>query len=254
MLYIIMGKSATGKDRIFRLIRDLHLAKPIVTATTRPPRPNEINNVDYQFKSRSEFADMIANHKFLEYRSYVTTVGGKRDEWFYGTPSGSINASIDQVIVLPPQAVRQILGNAHNLLCKVILVTASDETRKDRAEHRGAFDETEWNRRFAYDKLDFSHAEDLADMTFVNDKPLSYDELAERIKTEIFGMMTKMPNAPSKNTQLTPLMMHQLEKLTAACSETKHILYDDGNINGTSGIMISCDKLIEQINNYIASL
>lgn len=254
MLYIIMGKSAAGKDRIFRLIRDLHLAKPIVLATTRPPRPNEINNVDYQFKSRSEFADMISNHKFLEYRSYVTTVGGKRDEWFYGTPSGAINASIDQVIVLPPQAVRQILGNAHNMLCKVILVTASDETRKDRAEHRGAFDETEWNRRLAYDKLDFNHAEDLADMTFLNNKPLSDDELAERVKSEIFGMTTKTPDAPPKNTKLTPLMMHQLEKLTAACSEAKHVLYDDGNIDGTSGIMISCDKLIEQINNYIAGL
>jgi guanylate kinase len=39
----------------------------VVTATTRPPRPNEVNGVDYYFVSKAEFADMIERNELLEY-------------------------------------------------------------------------------------------------------------------------------------------------------------------------------------------
>lgn len=247
MLYIIMGQSAAGKDKIFKLIKELRLAQPIVLATTRPKREKEIDGIDYHFKSRNEFAEMIKRHEFLEYRTYVTAVNGVRDEWFYGTLKSSIDPSIDQVIVLPPEGHRQLLNEMHDIEHKTILVTASDEVRLSRAKRRGSFDENEWNRRLTYDKLDFSHANETADVTFVNNQDMSDELMAERIKTEIFGSKIGTP----RDVKLTPMMLHRLDKLVKACAEAKQNVYDDGLEKGTSGILISCDKLIDQIESYI---
>lgn len=249
MLYIIMGKSAAGKDKIFKLIVKLRLAKPIVLVTTRPPRKNEIEGVDYYFKDRSTFANMIKAQEFVEYRSYITAVNGVRDEWFYGTLRDSIDPSIDQVIVLPPEGHRQIVNAKQDFEYKTILVTASDEVRLNRAKQRGSFDEAEWNRRLVYDNIDFKFAKEIADVLFENNQDLSDENLIERIKTEIFE---NKPGTPS-DVKLTPMMLRLLEKVVTACNDVKQHVYDDGLENGTSGILVNCDKLVEQIEKYIGN-
>jgi guanylate kinase len=68
VLVVLSGPSGVGKDATLELMkrRDLPFYF-VVTATTRPIRPNEVNGVDYHFVSMGEFAEMIDAGELLEY-------------------------------------------------------------------------------------------------------------------------------------------------------------------------------------------
>ena len=68
LLVVISGPSGVGKDTVARLL----LEAPdsfyfVVTATTRSPRPGEVDGYDYFFVSHDEFARMIEEDELLEY-------------------------------------------------------------------------------------------------------------------------------------------------------------------------------------------
>lgn len=68
LLVVISGPSGVGKDstldELKRLGTPFHF---VVTATTRPQRPNEVDGTDYHFVSMAEFAEMINRNELLEY-------------------------------------------------------------------------------------------------------------------------------------------------------------------------------------------
>jgi guanylate kinase len=68
LLIVISGPSGVGKDSVLQRMKarglPLHF---VVTATTRPRRPEEVEGVDYHFVSHDEFAEMIDNDELLEY-------------------------------------------------------------------------------------------------------------------------------------------------------------------------------------------
>lgn len=69
VLVVISGPSGVGKDATLNLMKD-RADFPfyfVVTATTRPQRPNEVDGVDYHFVSVGEFAEMIEEGELLEY-------------------------------------------------------------------------------------------------------------------------------------------------------------------------------------------
>lgn len=68
LLIVISGPSGVGKDTVIERMKERQLPFHfVVTATTRPPRPNEVHGVDYYFVSKDEFADMIDKGELLEY-------------------------------------------------------------------------------------------------------------------------------------------------------------------------------------------
>lgn len=79
LLIVISGPSGAGKGTICKewLNRNPETVLS-VSATTRPPRPMEIEGVNYFFKSRKEFEKMIENNDFLEYAKVYDN--------YYGTP------------------------------------------------------------------------------------------------------------------------------------------------------------------------
>jgi guanylate kinase len=68
LLIVISGPSGVGKDTIIQRMkeRNLHF-QFVITATTRLPRPNEVNGRDYFFYSPAEFAQMIEKGELLEH-------------------------------------------------------------------------------------------------------------------------------------------------------------------------------------------
>jgi guanylate kinase len=68
LLIVISGPSGVGKDTIIQRMkeRNLHF-QFVVTATTRPPRPNEVDGKDYFFYSLDDFSQMIQRGDLLEY-------------------------------------------------------------------------------------------------------------------------------------------------------------------------------------------
>ncbi len=68
LLIVIYGPSGVGKDSVVLSLRQRNDSFSfVVTATTRPPRENEVDGVDYFFVSEAKFAEMIDNDELLEY-------------------------------------------------------------------------------------------------------------------------------------------------------------------------------------------
>ena len=78
-LIVISGASGVGKGTVLGKMmekrRDLQFS---VSATTRPPRPNEVDGVHYYFITKVQFQNMIDRGEFLEYDAHA--------ENYYGTP------------------------------------------------------------------------------------------------------------------------------------------------------------------------
>ena len=87
-LFIISGPSGSGKSTVLKAVFEkLDRYFFSVSATTRSPRKNEVDGVDYHFISRETFLGMIENNEFLEYAEYVNN--------FYGTPLQPIHDHIN---------------------------------------------------------------------------------------------------------------------------------------------------------------
>ena len=78
-MIVISGASGVGKGTVLNLMmqnrEDLTFS---VSATTRPPRPGEVDGVHYYFVTRETFEDMIQKGEFLEYDEHAKN--------YYGTP------------------------------------------------------------------------------------------------------------------------------------------------------------------------
>ena len=82
-LIVISGASGVGKGTVVKAMmarrKDLFFS---VSATTRPPRPGEVDGRDYYFVTREEFESMIARGEMLEYDEHAKN--------YYGTPKAQI--------------------------------------------------------------------------------------------------------------------------------------------------------------------
>ena len=68
LLIVISGPSGVGKDTVIQRMQERNLPfQFVVTATTRPPRPNEVHGEDYFFYSNAKFAEMIKKGELLEH-------------------------------------------------------------------------------------------------------------------------------------------------------------------------------------------
>src|SRR4030066_2187383 len=68
LLIVISGPSGVGKDTVIQRMKERNLPFHfVVTAATRPPRPNEVHGRDYFFYSHDQFAEMIEKGELLEY-------------------------------------------------------------------------------------------------------------------------------------------------------------------------------------------
>ena len=68
LLIVISGPSGGGKDTVLQRMKERGLPFHfVVTATTRPKRPNEVHGRDYIFVSKDEFAGMIEADELIEY-------------------------------------------------------------------------------------------------------------------------------------------------------------------------------------------
>lgn len=89
MLYVLMGKSASGKDTIFKRLLDIPSLniKKIVPYTTRPLRLGETDGDDYHFVNSNTMHELEAAGKIIEHRCYHTVHG----DWHYFTADDGLN-------------------------------------------------------------------------------------------------------------------------------------------------------------------
>lgn len=82
MIYYLMGKSASGKDTLYRRLRELRPDwQEVVLYTTRPMRTGEIEGKTYHFVTAEQMAALRAAGRLIEERVYQTAYG----PWSYAT-------------------------------------------------------------------------------------------------------------------------------------------------------------------------
>lgn len=87
-LTVLAGPTAVGKGTVAAWIREHHPEVWLsVSATTRPPRPGEVDGVHYHFMSGDEFAAKVADGDMLEW----AVVHGRAS---YGTPRGPVDEAL----------------------------------------------------------------------------------------------------------------------------------------------------------------
>ena len=90
LLIVLSGPSGVGKGTVRAAIFSKGEQKFVysISATTRKPRTGETDGVDYFFKTREEFEQMIQNKQLLEYAEYVGN--------YYGTPLEYVENTLEQ--------------------------------------------------------------------------------------------------------------------------------------------------------------
>ena len=151
-MLVIIGPSASGKTQIVcELIKSYNLNK-MVTYTTRAPRVNEQNGIDYHFISIEEFKEKLDNNFFLEHVLYNGN--------YYGTAKNEL--SNDKVVILEKEGLKTYIKEARDKI-KIVYVHCSKPIRRIRMISRG--DEIEnINKRLASDDTWFDReVRELAD-------------------------------------------------------------------------------------------
>jgi len=132
-LVVISAPSGTGKGTV---INQLLKLRPdfvfSVSATTRKPRPGEVDGVEYHFLTNERFREMIIKNEFLEYAEYVGE--------FYGTPLKPIIDCVDSGITvlldIEIQGARQVMAKIPDALTIFIVPPDLDEL-ENRLRGRG---------------------------------------------------------------------------------------------------------------------
>lgn len=90
LLIVLSGPSGVGKGTVRKAIFDSedNQFEYSVSMTTRPRREGEVEGVDYYFRTREEFEQLIEEGKMLEYAEYVGN--------YYGTPLDYVNQTRDE--------------------------------------------------------------------------------------------------------------------------------------------------------------
>jgi guanylate kinase len=163
-LVVLAGPTAVGKGTVASTIREDHPDVWIsVSATTRKPRPGEVDGFHYHFVSDEEFDRMIADGDLLEY----AVVHGHAK---YGTPRGPVEAALaagrPALLEIDLQGARQVRETAPDALF-VFLAPPSWEELVRRLVGRGTETEDERERRLATARTEMA-AEQEFDVTIVN--------------------------------------------------------------------------------------
>jgi guanylate kinase len=88
LLFIISGPAGSGKGTIVSRVRELAPFDFSVSATTRNPRPGEVDGVHYHFLTKEQFEEKIASGEMLEHAKY--------SENYYGTPKAPVDKALDE--------------------------------------------------------------------------------------------------------------------------------------------------------------
>lgn len=197
-IFYIMGKSATGKDHIYRdLIKDTELGlRPIVLCTTRPMRENEKDGREYWFVDAQYLAGLREKGQVIEERVYHTVLG----DWYYFTAdNGRIRPEeADYLGIGTPESLVRMRAHFGDDTVVPIYIETEDGLRLERALKRerrqAAPNYAELCRRFLADSEDFSEEKlAAADIRQRFSNNGTFSECLEAVRAYISGVKENRP-------------------------------------------------------------
>lgn len=124
MKLILVGKAASGKDFLKnKLVKKGFKAG--ISCTTRPPRKNEVDGIDYHFMTEQEFKDILDSGEMLEHMVF--------NDWYYGLTKTEFEQA--DVMIMSKDGL-DVLPSDYRKRCMVIWLDPPRSTRVERLNYR----------------------------------------------------------------------------------------------------------------------
>ena len=182
VMVILSSPSGAGKTTLVKLLSEENKYKISISHTTRKPRLNEKNGIDYFFVEKKKFKEMINNNEFLEYAEVFNN--------YYGTTNKNVFLNLDKginmVFDIDWQGTEKIVSKQLNykLISFFILPPSRNELLK-RLSNRDMKDKLIVEERMKQFDKDILHWRDY-DYVVVNDNLKNcYKKIISFIDSEI---------------------------------------------------------------------
>jgi guanylate kinase len=180
ILFVISGPSGAGKGTILeRVLKDRQNTEFSVSATTRAPRPGEVEGVHYFFITREEFQNRIESSSFLEW-AHV------HDE-YYGTLRDWVRSRLDEghdvVLDIDVQGALQIMEKAVDEVFIFIAAPSIDELHR-RLTKRGTESGEKIMRRLEVARHELEHVSKYEYLIINDDLSLACEQLSAIMASE----------------------------------------------------------------------
>lgn len=182
LLFVVSAPAGCGKDTILeQVLSRCENVGYSVSATTRAPRPGEVDGVHYHFRTREQFEQMIADSAVLEYTEYCGN--------YYGTPRKAVEDMLaegkDVILKIEVEGAMNI-RKLFPECCLVFILPPSMQELERRLRKRGTEDEETILRRTAQARTEIDIAVNY-DYFVVNDElDVAVDDLIAVIRAEKF--------------------------------------------------------------------
>ena len=181
MMLVLSSPSGAGKTSISRrLLAEETGIVMSVSATTRPPRPGEVDGKDYYFYDQETFARMIANNEFLEHATVFDNS--------YGTPKkpvwDALDSGQDVLFDVDWQGTRKLRESAREHLVSVFILPPSIAELENRLKGRGQDSDEVVAGRMARAKSEMSHYEEYDYIVINDDLDASVENVKAILKAE----------------------------------------------------------------------
>ena len=177
-LFVLVGKSASGKSTILNDVLSKLDIPVLLSNTTRPPRDNEIDGVDYNFVDMHTFDTDYKNENILEYD--VFRLDSLKQTWVYYTKkSDLLLPQTSQIKVVSPTGLAQLMSNKElkdNIVS--IFIDCHDRLRQKRYLTR-CISPDSMSDRFERDEKAFQHL--FTDYIILNDENTSIHEASNQL-------------------------------------------------------------------------
>ena len=180
ILLILSSPSGAGKTTLTKKIQQKYQNFKIsVSCTTRTPRDNEVDGVDYHFISKKKFEELIKNNSFYEY--------AKIFENYYGTLKQNVDTIIksnDILFDIDWQGTKQLSKIKNLNLVKIFLTTDNKNELKKRLIKRNQNSPKEVDKRFKSFDEDIKHWIDYDYVLINKNLEVCFKQIEQIIKSE----------------------------------------------------------------------
>ena len=176
IMVILSSPSGVGKTTLTKKIQQKYQTFKIsVSHTTRLPRSNEVDGVDYYFISHEKFQKLIKNKKFYEFAKIFGN--------YYGTSKDAVDSTIktnDILFDIDWQGTKQLNKFKNLKLIKIFLITSKKSDLKNRLEKRNQNTKEELKKRLHSFEIEVKHWKDY-DFILINENLETCFKQIERI-------------------------------------------------------------------------
>jgi guanylate kinase len=194
VLFIISAPSGTGKTTLVeRLVKVTDHLKMSRSYTSRPPRGDEVDGVDYNFVSRPQFETMAQAGEFLEWADVFGNL--------YGTHAGDTDkcreSGADVVLVIDVQGARKVRARGVPYV-GIFLLPPSFQVLERRLRGRSKDSEEAIRRRLQVAREEVSAFEEY-DYVVINDE---FDPCVERMKGIVLAERSRLSRMRRKAVEI----------------------------------------------------